>query len=161
VQTPAAPVLVGRDDQLHRLLDELEAVSSGGRVIGISGEPGIGRTALLERVAEVARTRGFRVLTARGRQAERGLPFSSLHQLLRPVLKQAEHLPPRQRDALLACFGMSESTEFSPFFTSLAVLELLVDVAGAGSLLVCLDDVHWMDQPSVEAPSSSGTPSVA
>ncbi|MFG3061091.1 ATP-binding protein [Streptomyces sp. NPDC048231] len=142
--------LVGRDDELRSLFGHLDAVDSGGRAIGLFGEPGVGKSTLQAEVVEHARSAGFTVLTARGSQSETHLPFAGLHQLLRPLLPRVDRLPAPQRDALLVCFAMSDSIEVQPFFTSLAVLELLVDAAGESPVLVCLDDLHWMDQPSTD-----------
>ncbi|QXE35419.1 LuxR family transcriptional regulator [Streptomyces sp. GMY02] len=142
--------LVGRDDQLRSLFGHLDEIDSRGRAIGLFGEPGVGKSALLAEVVEHARSAGFTVLTARGNQSESRLPFAGLHQLLRPLLPRVDRLPAVQRDALLACFAMSDATEVQPFFTSLAVLELLVDSAEHLPVLVCLDDLHWMDQPSID-----------
>ncbi|MEU8234630.1 AAA family ATPase [Actinoplanes sp. NPDC048967] len=148
--TPGQP-LVGRDDELRFLLASLTGSDVGGRTIWLVGDPGVGKSALQTEVAERARTLGFTVLTARGNQSETHLPFASLHQLLRPLLPRADRLPAMQRDALLACFAMSDSTEVNPFFAFLAGLELVIDSAGRQPVLVCLDDLHWMDQPSVDA----------
>ncbi|MFF3562014.1 ATP-binding protein [Streptomyces sp. NPDC002574] len=142
--------LVGRDDELRSLFGRLETVGSGGLAIGLFGEPGVGKSALQAEVVEHARSAGFTVLTARGSQSETHLPFAALHQLLRPLLPRVDRLPAQQRDALLVCFAMSDSVEVEPFFTSLAVLELLVDAAGRRPVLVSLDDLHWMDQPSID-----------
>ncbi|WP_432828434.1 ATP-binding protein [Dactylosporangium sp. CA-092794] len=151
VSTTTGRLLFGRDDELRVLFGHLDGVGARGRTIWLVGEPGVGKSALQAGVVEQARSLGFTVLTARGSQSETHLPFASLHQLLRPVLPRANRLPAKQRDALLACFAMSDSTEVNPFFTYLAVLELLVDSAGQQPVLVCLDDLHWMDQPSIDA----------
>ncbi|MEU7872850.1 AAA family ATPase [Dactylosporangium sp. NPDC049140] len=143
--------LVGRDDELRSLFGHLDGGGSWGRAIGLLGEPGVGKSALQAAVVEHARSLGFTVLTARGSQSETHLPFAGLHQVLRPLLPHVDRLPAMQRDALLACFAMSDSIEVNPFFTFLAVLELLVDSARQAPVLVCLDDVHWMDQPSIDA----------
>ncbi|MEU1618789.1 AAA family ATPase [Streptomyces sp. NPDC005722] len=143
--------LVGRDDELQSLFGHLDAVDSGGRAIGLFGEPGVGKSALQAEVVERARSTGFTVLTARGSQSETHLPFAGLHQLLRPLLSRADRLPALQRHALLVCFAMSDAIQVHPFFAFLAALELLVDAAADSPVLVCLDDLHWMDQPSIDA----------
>jgi DNA-binding CsgD family transcriptional regulator/tetratricopeptide (TPR) repeat protein len=141
----------GREEVLRRLLHGLAQVEAGGFAIGLDGEPGVGKSALLRRLAEEAESLGFTVLSARGSQSETHLPYASLHQLLGPLLARAHALPAQQEQALLACFGMVEAVEVNRFFTSLAVLELLVDVASEGPLLVSLDDLQWMDRPTVDA----------
>ncbi|MEV6297880.1 LuxR family transcriptional regulator [Actinoplanes sp. NPDC051861] len=142
--------LVGRDDELRLLFGRLREVGSRGGAIGLLGEPGVGKSALQAEVVEHARSLGFTVLTARGSQSEAHLPFAGLHQVLRPLLSRADRLPVMQRDALLGCFAMGEQAEVNPFFTFLAVLELLVDSAGQAPVLVCVDDLHWLDQPSID-----------
>ena len=62
------------------------------------------------------------MLTAVGVQSETRLPFSGLHQLLQPIIPLAEGLPPRQRDALLAAFGMSANSAPELFLIALATL---------------------------------------
>jgi DNA-binding NarL/FixJ family response regulator len=142
--------LVGRDAELRSLFGRLDGVGAQGCAIGLLGEPGVGKSALQGAAVEYARSAGFTVLTARGSQSEAHLPFASLHQLLQPLLPRVDRLPALQRDALLACFAMGGSIEANPFFTYLAVLELLVDSASRAPVLVALDDLHWMDQPSID-----------
>jgi hypothetical protein len=85
-------------------------VHEGGVAVGLLGEPGVGKSALQAHVVGHARAAGFSVFSARGSQSEAHLPFAGLHQLLPRV----DGLPPRQREALLACFAMPESTEVNP-----------------------------------------------
>jgi DNA-binding CsgD family transcriptional regulator len=146
----AAP-LFGREEVLRRLVGDLDQVESGGFTVGLSGEPGVGKSAVLARVMQHAATAGLTVLSARGSEAESHLPYASLHQLLRPVLGRVGGLPSRQSQSLLACFGMVDDVEANRFFTSLAVLDLLAELADEAPVVVCLDDLHWMDRPSVDA----------
>lgn len=143
--------LVGRDEELRSLVERLDRVALGSVTIGLVGEPGVGKSTLQAALAAQARAAGFRVLTARGARSEADLPYAGLHQLLRPLLARTDRLPDRQRDALLACFAMGDPVEVNPFFTSLAVLELLVDAAAEAPVLVCLDDLHQLDRPTVDA----------
>ncbi|CAN5466063.1 LuxR family transcriptional regulator [soil metagenome] len=142
--------LFGRDELLARLLVDLDDVRTRGSTIGLAGEPGIGKSALQARVVERAVSLGFTVVSARGRQSEAGLPYAGLHQLLEPLLSHVDDLHAQQRQSLLACFGMVDDVEVNPFFTSLAALELLVEAAHQAPLLVSLDDLHWLDRPSVD-----------
>lgn len=151
VTTTPRPPLVGRDAELRSLVERLDEVHRGGLALGLVGEPGVGTSALLAAVVEHARGSGFRVLAARGTGSEAHLPFAGLHQILRPLLPRADRLPEHQRESLLACFAMTDSLVVNPFFSSLAALELLVDAAAEAPVLVCLDDLHRMDQPSVDA----------
>lgn len=143
--------LIGRDDEIAQLESYLTTIDEAGAAVVLVGDPGVGKSALQSQLIFSARSRGFEVLQARGSEAETYLPFASLHQLVRPLFPYLDQLSVGQRDALLAAFGMSEQGAAEPFLISLAVLELIVDAARRGPVLVSLDDMHWMDQPSVAA----------
>ena len=80
----------------------------------VRGDPGVGKTALLDYVAE--RASGFRVLRASGVQSEMELAFAGLHQLLAPMLDRLDRLPVPQRDALRTAFGVSAGSPPDGFF---------------------------------------------
>ena len=92
----------------------------------------------------------MRVLRASGVQSEAHLPFSGLHQLLRPILDGADDLPAPQRAALLAAFGMSEEAAPDRFLIALAVLDLVADAATAAPAPAAVEDGHWLDPSSAE-----------
>ena len=83
-------------EQLERLLDAVRAGES--KALVLRGEPGVGKTALLDYLADQAT--GFRLARAAGVQSEMELAFAALHQLLAPMLDRLERLPLPQRDAL-------------------------------------------------------------
>lgn len=114
----------------------------------VSGEPGVGKTALLDWLAE--ETSGVRVARATGVQAEMDLPFAALHQLLAPMLDRLERLPAPQRDALRTFFGISPGKASNRFFGGLAVLGLLAAVAEEQPLICVIDDEQWLDRASVQ-----------
>lgn len=116
----------GRDRELDLVAGLFEYLRHGaGGVLVVRGVAGIGKSSLLA-VAAISRAadHGTRVLSAVGVQSELRLPFSGLHQLLRPVLQWAEGLPARQRAALLAAFGMSDEIVPGLFLIALATLDL-------------------------------------
>src|SRR3984893_446746 len=119
----------------------LESVRGGeSRVLVVHGEAGVGKSALLEYVAE--RASGLRVARAAGVQSEMELAFAGLHQLVAPLLDHAKSLPTPQRDALRTAFGLAGGAAPNRFLVGLAVLSLLSEVA-AEERLVCLgDDSH-------------------
>jgi hypothetical protein len=91
-------MLLGREAEraaIERLLADARVGTSG--VLVVSGEPGIGKSALLGHAA--ASAGDMRVLAARGVERESSVPFGGLQELLRPVLAQIEHLPPPQAAA--------------------------------------------------------------
>ena len=89
------------------VLDRLVAAVRAGqsRVLVVRGEPGVGKTALLDYLAGQAA--GCRVVRAAGVQSEMELAFAGLHQLCAPMLDRLERLPAPQRDALRTVFGLS------------------------------------------------------
>ncbi|QYN19160.1 AAA family ATPase [Amycolatopsis sp. DSM 110486] len=134
--------------ELDRLVDDVRAGQS--RVLVVRGEPGVGKTALLEYVAEVAR--GCRVVRAAGIESETALAFAGLHQVCAPMLDRLAWLPDPQRVALETVLGLGTSA--SPpdrFLVGLAVLSLLAEAARERPLVCLVDDVQWLDQVSVQA----------
>ena len=132
---------------LDRLLDRARAGHSA--VLVVRGEPGIGKTALLEYAA--SRAPGFRVVRAGGVESEMELPFAGLHQLCGPMLGLLEQLPGPQRDALRVAFGLAEGDAPDRFLVGLAVLSLLADTAGDQPLFCLVDDAQWLDQSSLQS----------
>ncbi|HEY1820061.1 MAG TPA: AAA family ATPase [Trebonia sp.] len=131
-------------------LDGLIATVRAGqsRVLVLHGEPGVGKTALLDYL--VGQAVGCRVLRAAGVQSEMELAFAGVHQLCAPVLDQLEMLPGPQREALRTTFGLSQGSVPDRFLVSLAVLGLLSDVAGDQPLICVVDDAQWLDRASAQ-----------
>jgi predicted ATPase len=134
-------------DIFDRLLAAIRAGES--RVLVMRGEPGVGKTALLEHVSE--RATGCRVERVTGVQSEMELAFAGLHQLCAPVLGRAERLPEHQRDALYKAIGLVGGPAPDRFLVGLAVLSLLAEVAGERPLVCLVDDAQWFDQASIQA----------
>jgi predicted ATPase len=127
----------------------LEAVRGGeSRVLVVRGEPGVGKSVLLEYVAESAV--GCRVARAAGVQSEMELAFAGLQQLCAPMLDRLERLPAPQRDALRTAFGLTEGAAPDRFLVSLAVLSLLSEVADERPLVCLVDDAQWLDRASLQ-----------
>src|SRR4051794_34197993 len=130
------------------LLDELvSSVRHGAsRSLVLLGDPGVGKTALLEHLVESASD--LKVARATGVESEMELSFASLHQLCAPMLDRLERLPAPQRDALRVVFGLSAGPAPDPFLVGLAVLSLLSEVAEQRPLLCVVDDAQWVDRTS-------------
>jgi DNA-binding CsgD family transcriptional regulator len=142
----ATAPLFGREIETQMLGDLLDQGHDRGGSLVVSGEPGIGKSALLQEASTRARGDGMLVLTATGVQCEAQLPFAGLHQLLQPVLGQVDGLAARQRDALLAAFGLIDAAAPDLFLTALAVLDLLADCAVRAPVLIVAEDAHWLDR---------------
>ncbi|WP_246290531.1 AAA family ATPase [Lentzea indica] len=127
----------------------IRAVRAGeSRVLLLHGEPGVGKSALLEHLESSAT--GMRVLRAAGVESEMELAFATLHQFCVPLLGRMKDLPEPQRDALETVFGMRAGSPPERFLVGLAVLSLLSDVSEGGPVLCLLDDAQWTDQASAQ-----------
>jgi DNA-binding CsgD family transcriptional regulator len=146
-----APEIVGREHELDILAEAVDAAAEGGCSLAVCGEPGIGKSALIEAAARRGQQRGYLVLRATGVEAESQLPFAGLHELIRPVLGAAGALAPPQRRALLSAFGLDDDGPPEPFLICLAALNLLTGVSARQPVAVIVDDLHWLDQPSQDA----------
>jgi len=129
---------------LDRLLTSVRAGQS--QVLVIRGEPGIGKSALLEYLVRSAS--GCRIARAAGHEYEMELAYAGLHQLCAPLLDLRERLPGPQGDALATAFGMSAAPAPDRFVVSLGVLGLLSEVAEEQPLIWVIDDAQWLDQAS-------------
>ncbi|SOD98763.1 regulatory protein, luxR family [Blastococcus haudaquaticus] len=133
---------------LDRLVDGLHAGRSS--VLVLRGEPGIGKSALLDHVAE--RAAECRIARVGGVESEMEIAFAGLHQLCAPMLARLERLPAPQRDALRSVFGLRDrETAPDRFVVGLAVLTLLSDAAAEKPLICLVDDAQWLDRASVQA----------
>jgi DNA-binding CsgD family transcriptional regulator len=143
-------VLVGRDDERTRL-DGLIARARRGdsAALIVHGEPGIGKTSLLEYA--VAAANGFRVLRARPLEVESELGFAGLSELLRPVLHLLDRLPGPQKAALSGALALGPPAPGDRFAVAAATLSLLATAAEQRPALAVVDDAHWLDTPSREA----------
>ena len=115
----------------------------------VRGEAGVGKTALLEYVAE--RASGCRIVRVAGVESEMELAFAGLHQLCAPMLDGLDGLPGPQRDALRVAFGLQDGAASNRFLVALAVLSLLAEAAEAQPLVCLVDDAQWLDRASAQA----------
>jgi DNA-binding CsgD family transcriptional regulator len=139
--------LLGRQRERDVLDRVLEAARDGrGAVLAVYGEPGVGKTALLEYAIEAGGD--FRVARAVGVEAEMELAFAALHQLCSPSLDLIDHLPEPQREALEVALGLNVGRPPNPFLVGLAVLNLLSEAAEAQPLIAVVDDAQWLDRES-------------
>ena len=165
--TAEAGDLVGRGQELAVLDRVLDAVAAGGPgFLAVVGEPGIGKTCVMERLSGLASGRGWLVLPGRAAEFERELPFGLLVDALDDYLATLDHRK-------LERAGGERLAELAAIFPSLdgppvpegalqaeryrahrAVQELLDGLAVGRPLLLALDDLHWADQASLEVVAS-------
>ena len=142
-------MLLGRVAECDRLDGCLTSGRAGhSAAVLLRGEAGIGKTALLDYVAE--RAEGWRVTRSSGVESEMELPFAGVHQLCATMLGDLDRLPAPQADALATAFGLKTGPPPDRFLIGLAVLTLLSNTAEQRPLLCLVDDVQWLDLSSVQ-----------
>ena len=141
--------LYGRDAECE-MLDQLVADVRAGRsrVLVLRGEPGTGKTALLDYLSQTVA--GCRVARVTGVRPETEMTFAGLHQLCAPFMDRLEHLPDPQRDALRTVFNMQGGNVPDRFAAGMATLSLLSDLARERPLVCVVDDAQWLDQASAQ-----------
>ena len=137
----------GECETLDRLLAGVRAGQS--RVLIVRGEPGAGKTALLNYLT--TRAAGCRIAQAAGDESESGLAFAGLHQLCAPFMDRIDGLPDPQRNALGTAFSLRSGNAPDRFVIGVAVLSLLAEVARERPLICVADDAQWLDPSSAQA----------
>jgi DNA-binding CsgD family transcriptional regulator len=145
-------MLLGRERELR----ELAAALSGAResrsgVVVLAGEPGIGKTALVDEAATLAEEARMRILRARGIESEARVPFAGLLELLRPALGSLDRIPAPQAAALEGALALRPASAQDRFAVGAATLSLLAAYAEDAPLAALIDDAHWLDGSSADA----------
>jgi DNA-binding CsgD family transcriptional regulator len=138
----------GERGALDRVLDRARAGRSA--VLVVRGEPGIGKTVVLDYAVSQAAAADLRVVRVWGVESEMELAFAALHQLCAPLLGRLDQLPKPQRDALAVAFGMREGQAPDRFLVGLAVLSLLAATAEDRPMACVVDDAQWLDRASAQ-----------
>jgi DNA-binding CsgD family transcriptional regulator len=142
--------LVGRQTERAVLERQLDTARDGyGAVLVVHGDPGVGKTALLEYAVEAGQD--FRVARTAGVEGEMRLDYAALQQLCSPLLDLIDRLPDPQQDALGVAFGLDAGQPPSLFLVGLGVLGLLSEAAEEQPLLCLVDDAQWLDGASERA----------
>jgi DNA-binding CsgD family transcriptional regulator len=143
-------MLLGRDRERHTIDAVLNEARRGtSATIALVGEPGIGKTALLDDAAR--RATGMRLLRARGMQSEAQIPFASLLELIRPALGALAQIPGPQAAALERALALRPGAAEERFAIGAATLSLLAAYAEPRPLLILVDDAQWLDASSAQA----------
>lgn len=144
--------MTGRERELDHIRTLIQMAGRGrGGALWIEGEPGIGKSTLLDAFEQECRQRGVRVLRGAARQMETGLPFAALGYCLglgRPD-------PPAAVARIAEVVRGSEEPDGSAAYRELAVIEMILDLLEelcvAGPVALLLDDAQWADRPSLLA----------
>ncbi|MEU6263278.1 LuxR family transcriptional regulator [Saccharopolyspora shandongensis] len=142
--------MIGRAAEVALLGSALRGVRETGAALLLRGDPGVGKSALLDWAEEYARQAGFRVLRAVGVETESELAFAALHQVLYPLLDRVESLPAVQQAALNRAFGADENAAPDRCALSSAALALVSQAAETQPVLLVVDDEQWIDASSAQ-----------
>ena len=143
-------MLVGRDQERELLGALLEGAREGtAGTLVVRGEPGVGKTALLDELA--TRAGEETLLRTQGLEVEAPLAFAALHRLLRPLTRLRGTLPEPQAQAIRVAFGEEEAAAVEPFLVGVATLSLLTSAAEENPVLCIVDDAHWLDAATAAA----------
>jgi DNA-binding CsgD family transcriptional regulator len=140
--------VVGRHAELGRISAFLAGIGDGAAALVLSGAPGVGKTVLWERGVAQAVSRGQRVLAHRAVEAEAGLAFTGLADLLTPVLDDVlPALAPPRRRALAVALLLEDAGHGPPDVGAigLAVMDTLRVLADSAQVVVAVDDIQWLD----------------
>ena len=143
----AAP-LVGRTRELQALDAFLDETVTGGATLVLTGEPGVGKSALLAAAAERAAARGVRVVRGGGAEYETDVSFAGLHQLVDPLGPDLGRLPPSGRAVIEVALGIGSGPAPDRLSVMNAALMLFRQAASSAPLLIVIDDLHWVDRAS-------------
>ncbi|MGD0242222.1 MAG: AAA family ATPase [Streptosporangiaceae bacterium] len=140
--------LIGRERELSLLREFLQQVAVSGGTLVLSGEPGVGKTALINTLADALSASGTMVLRAAGSQFEQEISFAGLNQVLLPLLDSLGELGDVHRDALRVALGFGSGTVPDQLLVSNAVLALLRRAAARVPVVLIVDDLPWIDRAS-------------
>jgi DNA-binding CsgD family transcriptional regulator len=141
--------LIGRRAECSMLDRLVDAVCAGqSRALVLSGDAGVGKTALLQHV--VSQAANCQVVQTAGVESEMELAFAGLHQLCVPLLAGLDDLPEPQAEALRIVFGMGSGPAPDRFLVGLATLGLLTQAAEQRPLVCVIDDEQWLDRASAQ-----------
>jgi DNA-binding CsgD family transcriptional regulator len=142
-------MLVGRPSEVEQLHALIDAARRGrGGALRLSGEPGIGKSALLDEARRLASD--LRRLEVTGVETESELPFASLDFVLRPILGKLDAIPETQARAVRIALALEEG-EVDAFAVGAGTLSLLAEASDEAPILLLLDDAQWLDNASANA----------
>ena len=150
----AVKSLIGRQAELSQLRSTL--AGDAAPAVVVSGEPGVGKTALIEHLCAHAEADGWKVVRFLGVAAEEAYALGGLNQIALALKDFRDELDESDRAVLAPVFGADPATEVSVLQLAAALLNLLAAAAKAQTVLVAVDDVHWLDSVSAEVLSAIG-----
>ena len=151
VSRSAAEGLVGRETEAALLASFVDEATTSGGVLLLSGDPGVGKSVLLDVAVTLASGAGALVLRSDGVEFLQGVSFSNLSNVLAPLHREIGELAPVHRQALTVALGIGDGAAVDRVVVYSAALALLRKAAGVRPLLLVVDDLQWVDRASAAA----------
>jgi DNA-binding CsgD family transcriptional regulator len=151
---PRVSDLIGRQaefSQLSRVLTE-----DAERAVVVSGEPGVGKTALIDQVCALAAADGWQVVRVLGVEAEQPFALGGLNQVVYGLKPFQAGLDEQDRGVLAPILGGDPNSVVAVLPLVAALLNLLESAAHTHPVLLVVDDVHWLDSVSAEVLGAVG-----
>ncbi|GAA2207660.1 LuxR family transcriptional regulator [Nonomuraea monospora] len=142
--------IIGRARELGELRRVIDRAPGAAPNVVLHGDPGVGKSVLLQAGVAYARERGMRVVGGSGFESEAQLAFAGLHQLFAPVMEYLDRVEPFHRDVLRRVLGLGDGPAPDRLAISVASLAVLAAVAEDGPVLIAVEDAHWVDHPTRE-----------
>jgi DNA-binding CsgD family transcriptional regulator len=145
---PGVSELVGRSGALAAIGSFVAGVPAGGGALVVVGEPGLGKTTLLDHAATAAVSAGQRVLRATAVEFGTHVGLAGLHQVIAPIADSIGSLPAPHADVLATVLGSGSSVRVDRLAVAAALRALLREASREAPVLMAIDDLHWLDRPS-------------
>jgi DNA-binding CsgD family transcriptional regulator len=140
--------LIGRDAEMAEISDFVHRAATHGAALLLTGEAGVGKSALMDNAVQRVATSLGCVVRASGKQFQSGASFSCLDELVTPLRVHLEHVSALYSSALMVALGWTGGRPPSSSVVSNAALALFRRAAEAAPLLIAVDDTQWLDLPS-------------
>lgn len=151
---PQASELIGRQAELAQLSRVL--TENAERAVVVSGEPGVGKTALIDQVCSLATADGWQVVRVLGVEAEQPFALGGLNQLVYGLKPFQAGLDEQDRGVLAPVLGGDPNSVVAVLPLVAALLNLLEAAAHTQAVLLVIDDSHWLDSVSAEVLGAVG-----
>ncbi|HEY5834048.1 helix-turn-helix transcriptional regulator [Streptomyces sp.] len=142
--------IFGRSAELAALRRTIDRAPGAPGNLVLHGDPGVGKSVLLQAGIAYAREQGLRVIGGAGYESEAQLAFAGLHQLFAPVMRYLDAVEPYHRQVLRRVLGFEPGAVPDRLAIAVATLAAVAAVAEDGPVLIAVEDAHWVDVPTRE-----------
>jgi len=168
-QSPSIHPFVGRSNEISQITRLLTLTAAGeGQTVLITGEPGIGKSRLVEVTSVIARKQGFNLLSAQCYQVEQSIPYQALIELVRQMISLDDRwqqlAPVWLRELAILVPEMVEPVVTSPDVAHQldepeesrqarliqAIFHLFANQTDQSKFLLVVEDIHWADPATLQ-----------